>query len=101
MNLFFLSAVVGFALVDFLVVHFVKAGTVGVLGSILAFFVDVNNKLKALINSLWGEVVDNWHEYAILAGIYFLLFGLGTVALLSYFLAGYLALRLIEDAFGK
>lgn len=88
-----------FALVDFLVVHYVPATATGIELTILGFFKDVNAKVLALLNSIWAEVVKNWHEYAILGVIYLILFGLSLPLVFVYALIGYLLLRLIQDIF--
>ena len=118
MNLLLLLVVL-FALADFLMVHFVAyvpvvpggpsvTGFKGVIQTILKFFMDVNAKLSALINSIWLEIVTNWHELAIVAAIwlvlYLYIFGVDPV-LFAKILVGallfYLSFRLVTDAWGS
>lgn len=101
---FLMMLLVGlFAAVDFLVVHFtapLKAPT-SMMASVYLFFVNVNVMLKGLIDSIFDEVESNWHEFALLGLIYFLLFGLDLPIVFVYVLVGYLATRLIADIFKR
>jgi len=97
-----LIVLVVFAVVDFLYVHFAQrvGSPDSIFGAIMRFFVDVNNKAKAFINSIFGEIEKNWLEAVILVVLYFLVFGTDPVLFVRV-LIGYLVLRLILDAFGK
>lgn len=90
-----------FAIADFLVVHFVANPVPGtVLATVLHFFVDVNAKLKAVVDSIFVELTKNWLEGVILFIVYLLVFGLNPVLFVEI-LVGYLLARLIVDAFAK
>jgi hypothetical protein len=87
----------------FVVVDVVACLTIPVaskLAPVLNFFLGVNTKLVAILQSLLSEVEKNWQEYVLLFVIYFLLAGLSLVVWFVYILTGYLVFRLIQDMTG-
>jgi hypothetical protein len=72
----------------------------GPLAKVREFFLGVNTKLVAILQSILTEVEKNWQEYALLFVIYFLLAGLSLVVWFAYVLIGYLIFRLVQDITG-
>lgn len=91
-NLYVL-VILGFALVDFLYVHFVKAAPGSLWDSIMKFFVDVNAKALTAVNTVFNEIISNFHEYGMLIVVFFV----GGPQLFVQVLAGYLGLRITPD----
>jgi hypothetical protein len=102
LNLLLWILVALFVVADILVVHSVTptTPTTNFWWTVILFFRDVNAKALALVNSIWGDMVKNWHEYAILALIYVLMFGISAPLYFVYVLAGYLIFRLVQDITG-
>lgn len=101
MFLAYLLIVGGFVLTDFAFVHVVKSPAPGsILATILAFFNDVNTKALTTVNTVFNELISNFHEYGILAVV----FMVGGPVIFVQAIIGYLGVRLAPDvisSFGK
>ena len=85
-----------FSVLDFAVVHFVPATSTGVALTLLNFFLDVNKKAKAFIDTAVSEVTKNWHEFVLLWVIFLVLYSISPL-FFAFVLTGYLSFRLVFD----
>lgn len=99
LNLFIISILVIFIGSDLAFSFFIKKVLTpgSLLEGISKFFKDFNAKFVALIDTLFNEIKANWHEWAIIAALYFLFLGLNALLFFALVLVGYLAFRMMQD----